>query len=153
MPKGVRCVVRTLPVPWQSGQTSGVVPGGAARAVAVGALLDLGDVYLLLAAEGRLLKADRDGGAQALAAPRAAALGRAAAEAEYVAKISEYISKAAETAKTSKAGGSVKTSEALARVEGRVTELVILGTLIRVASTWAASFTSLNFASASLSPG
>ena len=27
MPKGVRCVVRTLPVPRQSGQISGVVPG------------------------------------------------------------------------------------------------------------------------------
>ena len=27
MPKGVRCVVRTVPVPLQSGQTSGVVPG------------------------------------------------------------------------------------------------------------------------------
>ena len=27
MPNGVRCVVRTLPVPLQSGQTSGVVPG------------------------------------------------------------------------------------------------------------------------------
>ena len=26
-PNGVRCVVRTLPVPLQSGQTSGVVPG------------------------------------------------------------------------------------------------------------------------------
>ena len=27
MPKGVRFVVRTLPVPWQSGQVSAVVPG------------------------------------------------------------------------------------------------------------------------------
>ena len=27
MPNGVRCVVRTEPVPLQSGQTSGVVPG------------------------------------------------------------------------------------------------------------------------------
>ena len=27
MPKGVRCVVRTVPEPLQSGQTSGVVPG------------------------------------------------------------------------------------------------------------------------------
>ena len=27
MPKGVRCVVRTVPLPLQSGQTSGVVPG------------------------------------------------------------------------------------------------------------------------------
>ena len=72
--------------------------GRAARAVAVRALLHLGDVDLLLAAEGRLLKADGDRGAQALAAFWAAALRRAAAETKDVAKIAEYISKAAKTA-------------------------------------------------------
>jgi hypothetical protein len=107
--------------------------GRAARAVAVRALLHLGDVYLLLAAEGRLLKADGDRGAQALAAFRAAALRRAAAETKDVAQVAEYISKAAEAAKSSKARGPVKTAEALRRIEGRVTVLVILCALFRVA--------------------
>ena len=66
-PMGVRCCTCTCPLPWQSGQISGVVPGCAAAALAGGALLAALDGDLLFAAEGRLLERDGHAGADALA--------------------------------------------------------------------------------------
>ena len=51
MPKGVRFVVRTVPLPLQSGQVSAVVPGAQPVPRAVGALLNPAHAYFLLAAK------------------------------------------------------------------------------------------------------
>lgn len=125
-------MVRTLPVPLQSGQTSGVVPG-AAGALAVRALLDTADIDLLLAAERRLFKGDVQAHAQVFTAARAAALGLAAAEAaaENVAEaaaenVTEDIAEAAEAAKPGAAGA------AGGRVKRRMAELVILRALVGI---------------------
>ena len=96
-PMGVCRRVCTVPLPWQSGQISGVVPGGAAAALAGRRTARMrSTVTLLFAAEGRLLEADGHAGADALAPlggvgvpPLLAAEAAAEEAAEDVAQIAE----------------------------------------------------------------
>ena len=111
MPNGVRCVVRTLPVPFAVRADLRRGAGGAAGTLAVRTLLDTADVDFLLAAECCLFKGDVQAHAQIFAPARVAALLLSAAEAaaEDVAEdvtetAAENVPKAAEAAETGAAG-------------------------------------------------
>ena len=103
-----------------------------ARAVAAGAGLLKVDLYLLLAAEYRLLKADAHRGTQIRAAGRAASCpgGASAAKdiAENIAENVAHIPAEVKTAKPAEAPGS----GAAALLKGRVSELVVLLALLGI---------------------
>ena len=112
------------------GADLGSCAGLAAAAVAVGAILDAGDGYLLGAAESCLLEGQVNGCAQilALAGSVLTAGTSAAATAEegfkYVAKVAETV-EAEAAAKSARVGVEVG-------VDARVTELVIAGALVGI---------------------
>ena len=103
---------------------------GAARTVAVRALLDAVDADLFFAAEGRFLKADGNARAQALAALRRIGVCPRAAEAP-AEKAAEDVTKVAEVepARAVSAAGAC----AVIRVDARKAELVIARLLVGVA--------------------
>ena len=105
--------------------------GGAARALAVRAALDAADRDLLLAAEGGLLEADVQRGAQVVALARRVRVGarRAAEAAEDVA---EDVAEAPEAAKASEAVKPAEAARARVGIEGGEAELVVLLALFLV---------------------
>ena len=101
--------------------------GGAAGALAVGALLHAADRDLFLAAEGRLLKGYVHAGAQIVAAARRVGIAARGAEAA-AEKAREDVAQVAEIAEALKSAAA----EAGGGIKGGVAELVVLRALVVV---------------------
>ena len=103
---------------------------GTARALTIGALLDLGNKDLFLYAEGRLLELDVYGGTQIIALARCVGVSATAAKAaEATEDIAEDIAKTTEALEAAETA----TAKALIGVKCGMAELVVLCTLIGIA--------------------
>ena len=156
MPKGVRFVVRTVPLPWQSGQVSAVVPAAQPLPWQSGHSSTRPTLISFLQPKAASSKVSVT--PTRTLSPRCGPFRRAedaAAEAEDVAQVAEYISKAAKAAEvpeSAEAAAAPPPKPAL----GSKAACPNWSYFLRFSgspSTWAASLSSLNFSSHSLSPG
>ena len=124
MPKGVRCACVTVPVPWHSVQTSGVVPGAQPLPLQVGHCSERSIVMDFSAAEGRLRKLDGKARADALAALRGVGIAPSAAAEAAAEEAAENVAEVAEVEAARAAVAAL--TRAVVRVDAREAELVIL---------------------------